>query len=85
MTARKTTKGKFSKGDRVKLPPKDAGSKLYGGIRMPEDRRGTIAFRPREGHRVAVSWDDTRRPQYIDPDFWSLPEHQPGRSLIDTV
>jgi len=72
MTQSETTNRKFSKGDRVKLSPKDAESRYYLGIRMPEDRGGTIAFQPREGNRVAVWWDGASRPRYIDPDFLEL-------------
>jgi hypothetical protein len=72
MTACDTTKRKFAKGDRVKLSAKDAEARYQLGIRMPEDRGGTILFHPREGNRVGVLWDGTRRPQYIDPDFLEI-------------
>src|SRR5207244_13196122 len=38
----------------------------------PEDRAGRVAFNQREGKRVAVLWDGTRQPHYIDPDFLEL-------------
>jgi hypothetical protein len=54
------TTPKFAKGDRV-------GARLMP--RMDPDRTGTIVFQPREEKWVAISWDGTRRPRYIDPDM----------------
>src|SRR6266850_1864184 len=54
---------KFAKGDRVKLSAE--GIRLMP--RMAADRSGTVAFDHTEGKWVAVLWDGTCRPRYMDP------------------
>jgi predicted DNA-binding ribbon-helix-helix protein len=53
----------FAKGDRIKLSAQETEIMP----RMSADRSGTVAFKHAEGHWVAVLWDGTRGPRYMDP------------------